>query len=252
MAGVSDPYRSQITQGLISTSEPRSAYLFPELMDSGMQRGGDDEIFVFQYWPETIDDSYTPEYATKQIPGGSHPILQWTGGSARDITFTAQFTAEVDNGFERNVQTAFGSGNNAARLDLLPSSRYTVDIRAALNRIRSYMLPSYGAGNVAGGNGGGLNSLASPPKKLYLVLEGARMGGDRDEILCVLRSAPITYEASFPNGVPRIVQVAMTFTQVVQLSEGEDSRIQFIGREAFEADGAFYSYKGTVDRTVGT
>jgi len=247
MAGVTSAYRSKVNQGLISTSDPRSAYLFPELVDP---RGvaDSDELFVFQYWPATVEDSYTPEYATKTIPGGSHPLYQWTGGSARDITFTANFTAEIDNGANRGGEqgaNSRGGVGSDATLGLVPGSRYTVDIRAGLNRIRSYMLGSYG------GAGGGLNSTASPPKKLYLVLEGARLGGDRDEILCLLRSAPITYEAFFPNGLPRIVQVSMTFSQVVQHSEGEDSRIQFIGRETFEQDARFYKYRGTVDRTVG-
>lgn len=233
-----------VDQGLLSTSAPRSAFLFPEFATGIPGIPGDDEIFVFQYWPESFEDNYNPEYSTKQIPGGSHPLLQWTGGSGRDITFTAQFTAEVDDGLSRG---AIGR-KNAAITRLTPSSRYTVDIRGALNRLRSFMLPDYGGG--AGSFN--INSLASPPKKLYLVLQGTRIGGEKDYILCVLRSAPITYEACFPSGVPRIAQVSMTFSEIVQGTGGADSSaITFIGRSSFENDGRNYKYRGDVDRVPG-
>ena len=232
-----------VDQGILSTSSPRSAFLFPEFSSGGLGLPGDDEIFVFQYWPESFEDNYNPAYSEKQVPGGSHPLLQWTGGSGRDITFTAQFTSEVDPGITRG---AFGRPNPAITR-LTPSDRYTVDVRAALNRIRSYMLPDYG-----GGAGFNINSLASPPKKLYLVLQGTRIGGQKDYILCVLRSAPITYEACFPNGTPRIAQVSMTFSEIVQgRSSGDTSAITFIGRSSFENDARYYKYRGSVDRHVG-
>jgi hypothetical protein len=235
-------------QGILSTSAPRSAFLFPEFSTGGLGLPGDDEIFVFQYWPETFEDNYNPEYAAKQIPGGSHPLLQWTGGSGRDITFTAQFSAEIDEGISaRGSDFLRGGRRNAAVTRLLPSQRYTVDIRSALNRIRSYMLGDYG-----GSGAGNINSLASPPKKLYLVLEGTRIGGQSDYILCVLRSAPITYEACFPSGVPRLAQVQMTFSEIVQgRASGGTSAITFIGRSSFESDARYYKYRGSVDRTVG-
>ena len=237
------------TQNLFRDREPRAAYMFPEMVSfAGNKKAGvsGDEIFVFQYWPETLDDTYNVEYAQKQIPGASHPLLQWIGGSGRQITFTAQFTAELDTGEAR------GGLRNAATLhqplaNLMPSDRYTVDIRAALNRLRSYMMADYGT------QANGLNSLASPPKKLWLVLEGTLLGGTDDAILVVLRSAPITYESWFPNGHPRIVQVSLTFDQIVQHSaagQGQSS-IKYIGRTPFEQDGANYKFRGTVDRVLG-
>jgi hypothetical protein len=240
---VATPTQTVIEQGILSTAQPRSAFVFPEIA-VGIQKGGLGQELVFQYWPETFEDTYNPEYSPKQVPGGSHPLLQWTGGSSRDITFTAQFTAEVDE--PRSLDTVTGARRNAAITSLTPSDRYTVDVRGALNRIRSFMLPSYG-----GSGGLNINSLTSPPKKLYLVLEGTRIGGDRDYILCVLRSAPITYEACFPSGVPRIAQVSLTFTEIVQHRASQGSSISFVGREPFENDGYYYRYRGTIDRTVG-
>ncbi len=230
-----------VNQGIISTSDPRSAFMFPELAQPGAV--ADDDLFVFQYWPDQLEDSYTPEYATKQIPGGTHPLYQWVGGSERSFTFTANFTAEIDTGvFSRG---AF-NGNNPAALQLIPSSRYTVDIRAALNRLRSFMLPSYED------QAADLNALAKPPKRLWLVLENTRLGGDRDEVLVVLRSAPVTYEAWFPNGIPRAIQVSLTFSEVVQRRTAQGSSIRWQDRRPFEDDGRYYKYRGTVDKVISS
>jgi hypothetical protein len=228
-----------VSQGILSTSDPRSAFLFPESSIGGVGIPGNDGAFVFQYWPETIEDNYNPNYAERQIPGGSHPLYQWTGGSGRDITFTAVFTAEVDAGITRG---AIGKPNPAITA-LTPSARYTVDVRGALNRLRSFMLPDYN------GTGFNINTLASPPKKFYLVLQGTRLGGSKDYILCILRSAPITYQACFPNGTPRIAEVSLTCTEIVQqTSTAGSSSVQFVGRSPFETDGQFYHYRGSVDR----
>jgi len=231
---------------LLGTGPPASAYLFPEMVASFSRAAAraSDEIFVFQYWPESVEAAYTVNYAQKSVPGGSHDLQQWTGGAGRDITFPVVFTAEV---------SADTRSSLAARLDtsnLLPSARYTVDVRGAVSYINSLLLGSYGKEGQAGG---GLNNLASPPKKLWLVLEGTGLGGNKDEVLVILRSASVTYEAWFPNGKPRIVAMSLTFAEIVQRSteaQGKSS-IQFIGREVFERDGGFYKYRGTVDRAMG-
>jgi len=238
------------SQSIFRDRTPRAAYMFPEMVSSKKAgaAGAGDEIFVFQYWPESLDDSYNVEYAQKQVPGASHPLLQWIGGSGRQITFTAQFTAELDMGEERGGLSRQANINqNLAAVGLMPSDRYTVDIRAALSRLRSFMMADYGT------QASGLNSLASPPKKLWLVLEGSLLGGTDDAILVVLRSAPITYESWFPNGHPRMVQVSCTFDEIVQHSSAGkgQSSIKYIGRTPFEQDGRNYRYRGTVDRVLG-
>ena len=216
-----------------------SAYMFPEAVaPNGKVRAGENEIFVFQYYPDQINDTYNPEYATKSVPGGSHPLYQYVGGTGRDVTFTARFTAERDLGDQRGKTSG-----------LLLSDRYTVDVRGALARLRSYLLPDYG-----NQRGSGISSRAKPPKKLWLVLEGLSLGGmDQDAILVILRSAPVTYESSFPNGHPRIVEVALTISEIVQHTNASTggSSIQFIGRDLFESDGKNYKFKGTTDRVLG-
>jgi hypothetical protein len=227
----------------VGDSAPAPCYVFPARLGAPVGRQNMEvEVFVFQYWPESVEDTYNVDYGIKQPAGGSHPLYQWTGGSGRDITFTAQFTSE----FQVERDSAPSPYNPASGfIGVLPSQRYTVDIIAALNRIRSYMLPKYDAGGTQIGRG-------RPPARLYLILEHAQLGGDRDEVLCILRAAPITYESFWPSGKPRIVQVAMTFSEVVQHGgEGEGSKIQFIDRSPFERDSRHYLYRGTIDRAVG-
>lgn len=229
----------EVLKVLLGEEEPRSCYLFPEIPGQGLRYNAtpNDEIFVFQYWPETLDSTYTVNYAQKSPMGGTHDLQQWTGGSGRDITFSTAFTAEMNTGGR--------DGANSGIVSLLPSARYTVDVRGAVSMLQSFMLPSYGRG--------GLNDLAHPPKKLYLVLEGTGLGGDRDAVLCLLKSAPITYEAWFQNGTPRIVALALTFSEIVQrtTTNPEKAAIRFAGRESFERDGAHYKYRGATDRTMG-
>jgi hypothetical protein len=226
---------------LFGERAPHACYVFPELPNGGgdVRSAAFNDIFVFQFWPESVEATYNPEYSTKQPQGGTHPLFQWTGGSGRDITFTAPFVSEMAPG---------GSTFPA----LLPSGRYTVDVKGAVARLQSYLLPSYGSQ----GTGGGLNSLAHPPHKLYLVLEGLGLGttsADDDAVLCFLRSAPVTYEACFPDGTPRAVVVSCTFTEIVQHSTGTkgQSAIKFIGRESFEKAGDRYRHRGTINRSLG-
>lgn len=225
-------------RGLISTSAPASAILWPEVDPGTPLIPGDSELFVFQYWPETVTDTEAPDYSEKKIPGGSHPLLQWTGGTGREITFTANFTAELD------ISTS--SDTSLAQVQLLPSGRYTVDVRAAIARLKSYLRGDYPDGS--------LNQAVAPPKRAFLCLENMRLGGDRDEILVVLRQAPVVYEASFANGAPRVVQIACTFSECVQRKSADNdnsSQIQFLGRSPFEQSAKTYKYRGTVDKVIG-
>lgn len=245
---------SQLAQleRLLSEGEPKSAYLFPEIPganDFGVAKKGDD-LFVFQFWPETLDATYTVNYAQKAVVGGSHDLQQWTGGSGRDITFSAVFTAELAGPDARPVRPgplSVLAVPPARAFDGGPSARYSVDVRGAVSQLQSFMLGSYGKGQAHG-----INNLVSPPKKLWLVLENTGLGGNTDDVLVILRSAPVTYESWFPNGKPRIVVVACTFTEIVQRTGGQNksSDIQFIGREVFERDGEFYKFRGVVDRTI--
>lgn len=220
---------------LLTESEPVSIYMWPE-WGPGAKRGSlNDETFVFQYWPESISDDEQVRFQERDVLGASHPLVQWTGGGSRTISFTAQFTAEVDD-------TQVADTLNVATAGLLGSTKYTVDINGAIARIKSFMRGGYRENN--------LNQATSPPPRLRLVIPGTKIGGSSDSILTVLRSAPVTYEAWFPNGKPRSASMSLTFSEVIQLPTGDDevSRIAYIGREAFKTTASNYKFRGSVDR----
>jgi hypothetical protein len=196
-----------------------------------------DDIFVFQYWPESLTDTESPRWSEKEVPGASHPLYQWTGGGARDISFTAVFTAEVDDASPVTLKS------NPGKSAVLSSARYTVNVKGAVAQIKTFLRGEYAQG--------GLDQATKPPKRLYLVLEGSNLGGNSDAVLTILKSAPVTYEAWFPSGNPRVASIQMTFSECVQRmgGEGETSQIAYLGRRSFETIGSTYKYRGSVDRT---
>jgi hypothetical protein len=228
---------------------PQKVYLFPSnefTPSTGGRILNQESSLFFQYWPQSLTDDYAVDYAEHTIPGGSHPLYQWTGGRGRTISFESIFTSEI------NTLSATGSSilsraaavAAAASISLLPSSPYTVDVGAALAKVRSWMMPKYSAGGRLG--------ETRPPKILTLVFPNTRLGGSSDLIQVILRSAPITIESWFPNGQPRIATVQMTFNEVVQSPNGggqsSATRVQFIGRDDFESEGNKYKFRGLADR----
>jgi len=240
---------------ILAPQGPQSVYLFPT-PTGGINRPpsfiAQSETLFFQYWPQSLNDDYQVNYAEHAIPGGSHPLYQWVGGQGRTITFEAVFTSEINT--DRFGTFAAGAGGvtgrssvaNAVGTSLLPSSLYTVDVAAALAKIRSWMMPSYGAGGRLG--------ETDPPKMLTLVFPKTGLGGSgsADMITVILRSAPITYESWFPDGQPRVATVNLTFNEVVQTASGsgqaKTTKINFIGRDAFENAGQKYRFRGLPDR----
>ena len=198
-----------------SLAVPRQAvaYMYPELLPGDLAPKPED-TFVFQYWPESVSDSHPMEYATKTIPGGSHPLQQWTGGSERTISFEAQFTSEVS---ETDAVVKAGG---------VPSSRYTVNVAAARDRLESLRLPSYSSNQFTG--------RVKPPKRVFLVLPNTRLGHDRDEVLVYIKDVSYTYESWFPDGSPRIMTVSLSFAESVQHGSAQGSQIRFVGREVYE------------------
>lgn len=250
----------------ITAPQQRTAYLFPEravasYTENG-QRGWSDQtfrqtqtsvlrdVFVFQFWPQQVTDTYTPNYAQKQIPGGSHPIYQWTSGSGRELSFTANFVTELsDENHERDqpgsTPTAAPSSLPGYAPYILPSARYTVNVAAAIAALQRYLYPSYN---------GGIGSVRAP-NKLILVLPGVRLGrDDGDGILCILRSANVTMESFFPHGELRAASVALRFSEIVQHTgdSGDVSQIRYIGSASYSYLAANYLIDKASEKTINT
>lgn len=190
-----------------------NAYLYEAPVGSIRNKPqSDDEIFTFQYWPESIQDTYEPNYEEMPIPGGSHPLYQYVGGGARNISFTATFTSEIKD--QSNIQ----DGTNA---------KYSVDVRAAIARLQRYLYPKY--------RKGGLLGVTEAPPRLVLVLTNTNLGRDQDEILVILRSAPVSYTHWFPDGTPRVAQLDLEFSEIVQTRQDNNrTKVNFIGSKRYE------------------
>lgn len=228
---------------------PQKVYLFPSnefTPSTGGRLLNQESALFFQYWPQSLSDDYAVDYAEHSIPGGSHPLYQWSGGSGRTISFEAIFTSEL-NTLATTGDSILGQAAAtaaAASISLLPSSPYTVDVAAALGKIRSWMMPKYSAGGRLG--------ETRPPKILTLVFPNTKLGGSSDLINVILRSAPVTIESWFPNGQIRVATVQLTFSEIVQTPSGggqaSATRVKFIGRDGFENLGNKYKFRGLADR----
>lgn len=178
-----------------------------------------------QYFPDTISDTKAISWQTKEIPGGSLPLYQWTGSGERTISFTAQFTCDIDLYTKVDANTT-GTGTGPisergdyealkTRIDNTGQLPYNVDIRAAIAWLRSHMLPTYGPEG---------EPIAPPKMILYMPRSGIGVNGGNmplfanqpDAIVCIMASCEVTYDKFFPSGLPRIASVSLSFNQVPQ------------------------------------
>lgn len=195
-----------------------------------------DNANCFQYWPETVTDSKAVNYQQKDIPGGSLPLYQWISGGERLITFTAVFTTDVDLEAEKQSRLLSLSGDDdiVARLKSAGLQRRNVDIRAAVAWLRRYMYPRY----TSDSDGKVETHFTYAPAKLLLIMPNSGIGlagGDAinlHSIKCIMTQCDVTTEQYFPNGLPRIATVQLSFAQIAQYDGG----ITFPGRTT-EMDG---------------
>ena len=200
---------------------------------------------AFQYWPETIQDSRGSEWSPRNIPGGSHPLYQWTHGGERRLSFTAMFstdTAVEDSDLTAAAAVATGEappvlspgllspGDPYARQKLNPLSGLEIgtrdiDLRAAIAWLRWFTYPYYTEGD---------DWRAYEPAKALLVMPNMGLGyTGEDHVTTVLTQCDVTYEACFENGFPRLIEVALEFAEVVQSGE----RVQFHNRRLMQDAG---------------
>lgn len=164
----------------------------------------------FQWNPESIQDSLQVGWSEKQIPGGSHALMQWSGNGGRTISFDVILSRHMR--YEEDF--TIGSmpvGAIPAKADFRRDvvKKYNVEIRAAIAYLRSYCYPEYETQGKVG--------LSIPPPICLLTVPGTQLnesGGDT--IWTVVTGCDVRYRKAFPDGKPRLVTVSMTFRQIVQ------------------------------------
>lgn len=175
----------------------------------------------FQYFPAAISDSLSANYTTKQVPGGSHPLYQWVGGSERSLSFEVLFSTDVDPTITAGA--LFGSSpNSKSELKKAGHEDRNVDVRAAVLWLRSFMLPHYEA-----------SKRVYPPPKAILYLANSGIGsagglhtmGVPDAVPCVMADCSVEWTAFFPTGYPRLVKVSLKFNQICQ----QAGQVNFVG-----------------------
>lgn len=173
----------------------------------------------FQYFPDTISDSKSSNWVVKEIPGGSLPLYQWVSGGERTLSFQAVFTTDID--FSAEALGDKSASDAWASLKSNGVSDRNVDIRSAILWLRRFMMPRYGDPQQTG------VPLTSAPRKAQLYLPGSGIGlahggistvhDGGDYITVIMRSCDTEYIQFFPSGMPRIVQVNLSFSQIAQI-----------------------------------
>ena len=168
---------------------------------------------AFQYFPENISDSKSPEWSRKFVPGGSHPIVTFINGGERVISFSAVFTQEENTEPSSLAQTFLTGGDFDLQslVGLNQVRKDTVDIAAAIAYLRKFTYPDYPQG------------VATPPPFAILYLPNSGIvgtaGGALDSIVGAMIQCDVTYEKFHRNGSARIAVVSLSFVEVVQTGE---------------------------------
>lgn len=172
---------------------------------------------AFQYWPETLTDSRGDSgWQEKVVPGGSHPLLQWTAGGGRRVSFSVFFGRDQSMFYEEDIGQVPGATVTANEEDT-----DNVDVAAAIAWLRYYTYPQYKQNSVE----------VLPPPSLMLVFPRTRLGsafgageaqGGRglDEFFCVMTSCEVTYHSWFPDGSIRLAEASLEFLETVQWGGG--------------------------------
>jgi len=192
---------------LLTDNKPVTAAMYSMDPASGQEKG---DPFVFQYFPETINDTKSPNYDMRNAPGGSHPIIQFKDGGTRTISFSAIFTQDKKPEDDSGLLGTLGNllqGNLS--VSLTGDGKDTVLIEDAIAKLRAYTYPQY-KGGVA---------MAPPTVLLFLPYSGiVGHPNFKDSITAVMTECGVNYLAFHRSGQPRIVEVSLSFVETIQIS----------------------------------
>jgi len=163
-----------------------------------------------QWFPETLQETGGAEWEEKKVPGGSHPLYNYSGGQGRSFSFTLVFTSDEDPDLgevTRGKNEAYGVRN--------------LDLREELGWVRSLCAAMYNS--TEGGQ------RVVPPPVVKLRVDNLGWGvGNGAEVYCLFQSYDITYEKVWSSGYPRLATVSLQCVETIQ----ESGKIQFLGRGA--------------------
>jgi len=199
----------------------------------------------FQYFPASISDSKAVTYQSREVPGGSLPVYQWTSSGERSISFTVYFTTDIDHmaaspdplaasinlrtgaldaqAASENTLKVFdnAAGKTTDRLKAAGALERNPFIPGALVWLRQFMLPRY---DTASSKMTGV-PITFAPRKLWLVIPNSGIGGYGGEggwsgvgqgIFCHMTQCEVTYESFFPSGNIRHANVSLGFAENAQ------------------------------------
>lgn len=194
--------------GISDTAKPVTAAI--GRIDSKTSLEDADSLVAFQYFPENITDTRSPNWASREIPGGSHPIYTFISGGPRVVSFSAVFTQ--DENPEPSGIAGFFTGANAISLGSIFGGKRkdTADIAAALRMLRAFTYPKYN------------ENVVSPPDLCVIYLPNSGIIGQPnfpDSIVGAMTQCDITYESFHRNGEARIAVVSLAFAEVIQLGD---------------------------------
>jgi hypothetical protein len=183
---------------------------------------------TLQYWPEAYTDTKATNWQSKPITGGNLPLYSWVNGGERGISFSAKLTTDVDvTKWVRNPLVSERDDQTVQELKQKGLTARNFDIRTAQVWLRSLLMPTYKS-----------DGTYLPPPKVALTIPGSHIGlmagnatgfNDLDTIIAILKTCDFSTVASFPNGVPRIVDVTLAFDQIAQYQ----GIVQFPGNTSF-------------------
>lgn len=197
----------------------QSAVILYSLKDVGEKDKDVPPPFVFQYFPENMQLTQPVEYASRNVFGGSLPIYQYISSGEQVISFSADFTSDVD---------FLDPSLDAGTISKLVEQDRNVDVRAALSWLNSMKLPRYDGG------------FTRSPRKLVLHVPNSGLGDIfgygpivPDKLPCIMTECSSTIEAWFPSGLPRHGKVSLQFKVISTNANG----VFFPSRNTGEARG---------------
>ncbi len=183
----------------------------------GIDHAGEMKISeqAFQWWPESIADSIAIGWSDKNVMGASHAPMQWGANGGRTISFSVKLSRSMryPEDFGRRGPALRDVPIGAGLLDpqSTRSVQYNIDIRRMLKYLRAYCYPDYN----------GTTGQAVPPVISIVNIPGLQLNENgQDYIFAVMTSCDHTYVKLFKDGKPRLVEVGLSFKQIVQDKDG--------------------------------